>query len=297
MNRGETRRAIFETVQEMRYFLACVVRAIRGGEIELHAFALMINHFHMLVRSPVGRLSEALQRIQSRYVRWFNRRRRRDGSRLRGRFRSIPAGSLVYRRYLVRYIDDNPVRAGLAARAEDYVYCSARAYSQRRRPVWLSRDWIEAEVGKPFSYASYRSRFPTRLSEGERKWIATRLSRGGYVADPLDLLVGAPPGEVERWLLDDQDSRPFPLIPVDALEPALAQSGEKTLTAGLLRQVAGLTYAEISQRMQCAKTTVHALARRYRHQLREDPIYAANAANLVVLCLTPFYSANSVQRG
>ena len=298
MNRGETRRAIFETVEEMRYFLACVVRAIRCGEIEVHAFALIINHFHMLVRSPCGCLSKALQRIQSRYVRWFNCRRRRDGSRLKGRFKSVSASNLTYRRYLVRYIDDNPIRAGLAARAEDYVFCSARGYSQARPPVWLSRDWIESEVGRPFSYEAYRARFPTRLSEDERKWVETRLSRGGFAADPLDLLMGASLEEVERWLLEDQDSRrPFPLIPVDALAPALARAGEQTLTAGLLRQVSGLAYAEISHRMQRPETSVHWLEKRHQRSLRNDSGYATNAARVVVLCLTRFYKTNSAQRG
>ena len=63
----------------MRYFLSRVARAVRRGEIEVHSFCIMATHFHLLVRSPTGRLSEAMRRIQNEYVRYFNRKRRRDG--------------------------------------------------------------------------------------------------------------------------------------------------------------------------------------------------------------------------
>ena len=68
----------------------------------------MTTHFHLLVRSPVAQLSDAMRRVQREYSRAFNRRRRRDGALARGRFTSKRARSLEYRRTLVRHIDANP---------------------------------------------------------------------------------------------------------------------------------------------------------------------------------------------
>ena len=88
MNRALARRSLFETSEDIRFFLACVARAVRRGQIEVHAWCILTTHFHMLVRSPKGELSAAMRRIQNRYVRHFNRKRRRDGTLVRGRYRS-----------------------------------------------------------------------------------------------------------------------------------------------------------------------------------------------------------------
>ena len=98
MNRGITRRTAFENRDDCRAFLAGIARAVRRREIEVHSFCVTTTHFHLLVRSPSGQLSQAMRRIQNRYVRRFNRSRRRDGPLFRGRFRSRPVDSLTYRR-------------------------------------------------------------------------------------------------------------------------------------------------------------------------------------------------------
>ncbi len=97
MNRGIARRVAFPDMTHMRVFLACLAWAVRRGDLEIHAFCLMSTHFHLLVRSPTGHLSEALGRAINAYVRWANRRARRDGALFRGRFRSRPVLSLRYR--------------------------------------------------------------------------------------------------------------------------------------------------------------------------------------------------------
>src|SRR5262245_12079043 len=113
INRGVARRTLFEGESDIRFFLAELARAVRRGEIELHAYAIMSTHFHLLVCSPNGLLAVAMRNVEREYVRRFNRVRRRDGPLMRGRFLSKPVFSLAYRRLLVRYIDFNPVRASL----------------------------------------------------------------------------------------------------------------------------------------------------------------------------------------
>src|SRR5437867_1139696 len=103
MNRGIARRPVFETRADIRFFLACLARAVRRGELEVHVFCVLTTHFHLLVRSPIGRLAVAMKRIENAYVRYYNRTRRRDGPLFRGRFRSRPVESLRYRNLLVRY--------------------------------------------------------------------------------------------------------------------------------------------------------------------------------------------------
>lgn len=113
-NRGLARRAVFEVEDDFRYFKSRLACASRRKDFEIQGYALLPNHFHLLVRSR-GRLSSGMNRVENEYVRWFNRRRGRDGSLFRGRFGSKPIRSHLYHSVLVRYLDFNAVEAGLAA--------------------------------------------------------------------------------------------------------------------------------------------------------------------------------------
>ena len=118
MNRTMARRTLFENDEDRRFFQSLLAREVRNGRLEIHAYSLMLTHFHLLVRSVNGQLSAAMRRIQNRYARRFNRTRKRDGSLFRGRFLSRRIDDLAYRRDVVTYIHDNAIAAGVAARAE-----------------------------------------------------------------------------------------------------------------------------------------------------------------------------------
>ena len=115
MNRAIARRTLFEDRTDVRYFLSRLAREVRAGRLEMQAWSVMGTHFHLLVRSPRGELSQAMRRAQSEYVCHFNRRHRRDGTLIRGRFLSKPVTTERHRRVLVAYIDQNPVVAGMSA--------------------------------------------------------------------------------------------------------------------------------------------------------------------------------------
>jgi len=142
MNRGIARRTLFETELDIRTFLAGLACTVRAGHLEVHSFCILTTHFHMLVRSPKGHLSNALHGIQNRYSRWFNRSRKRDGPLFRSRFRSKRVDSFGYRWQLVRYIDANPVMARLVEDPRSYPHGSASMYQSPIGPRWLERSWI-----------------------------------------------------------------------------------------------------------------------------------------------------------
>jgi len=71
-NRGIARRTLFESDRDVRRFQALLARRVRAGEVEVHAFAFLNTHYHLLLRSPAGRLSAVMQRVQDLYARWFN---------------------------------------------------------------------------------------------------------------------------------------------------------------------------------------------------------------------------------
>src|ERR1043166_171410 len=85
-NRAIARRTMFERRDDFRFFLALLACSVRRGDLELHAYSLMGTHFHLLVRSPAGRLAEAMHHVQLAYSRRFNRsEERRVGKECRSR--------------------------------------------------------------------------------------------------------------------------------------------------------------------------------------------------------------------
>ena len=299
MNRGLARRAIFERTRDFRYFESRIASAVRRGELEVHAYSELTTHFHMLVRSPDGRLSEAMRRLQNEYVRYFNRANRRDGPLFRGRFRSRRVDSLVYRRMIVRYIDDNALEACLSHDAAAYPFGSARYHTSRKGRVWICRDWIEEECGGTGRAAYFRN-FPTRLPPGFREWVERRSLRDPALFDELTPLMRMDPPAIRDWMerkarLADGTKPGLPIVPIPALEESLDRlrrdgvdpdDGNAScrpgpwpvLRAGLLRELCGLTFREIGVLVDRPKTTVQDHVARHHAATTGSPRYADTSA-------------------
>jgi REP element-mobilizing transposase RayT len=138
MNRGADRQRIFFFREDRRHFLDLlgVISEIYG--IEIHAFCLMPNHYHLLVCTPEAGLGRAMRHLNAVYAQQLNRRTKRDGPVFRGRYTALLIDSDSYQLQVSRYIHLNPVEAGLADQPEAYSDSSYRAYLARERaPDWL----------------------------------------------------------------------------------------------------------------------------------------------------------------
>lgn len=303
MNRGVAKRTLFEGRSDIRFFLSRIARAVRSGGIEIHAFCVMMTHFHILVRSPQGRLSDVMRQVQLDYVRRFNRSRHRDGPLVRGRFGSKPVLSLAYRRILVRYIDRNPVAAGICARASEYPFGSAVLYRRQVGPPWLERSWVEKEVcgvaGKEaYEPADYARAFGA-TSELEVRLVERRIESQCH-SDALDDLLGSIPNRVLAWMrwkarLADGTEPGLPVVAgecvddvvgnartagLEALLPVGRSDPLLEIHAGLLRDLAGAPLAEIAHRLRRSTSNAGQLCTRYAHRIEESEAYAQHAGRL-----------------
>lgn len=126
MHRGARRAPIFQDDAHCLLWLETAEETVGRFGIEIHAWSLMPNHYHMLVRSPLGTLSRAMRHLNAAYTQRVNRIHRWDGPVFRGRFRSRLIEDERYQRYLMAYIHLNPVRAHLVHRPDEDGWTSYR---------------------------------------------------------------------------------------------------------------------------------------------------------------------------
>jgi REP element-mobilizing transposase RayT len=314
VNRGIAKRPLFESKSDIRFFLSRLAREVRRGRIEIHAYSILTTHFHMLVRSPVGELSEALRQAQNAHSRRFNRMHRRDGSLVRGRFFSKPVEDDCYWRTLVRYIDHNPERARIVTRSEIYPFGSAFHYHRDSGPPWLERRRVEGEACRlagvsRFGAGIYASVFGNdgSATTAELVDLVERRMNARASVDPLADLVGSTPIEVQRWMerktrLADGHVPGLPVCSpaslVRALEqeeqqhgPWTAELGEVLVPArprafnGLAHDLAGLSWRELSERQGESLMRCRRFGREHRTLVHDDADYRMRTARVVQLAL------------
>ncbi len=130
MQRGNNRCDIFRQPIDRKVFLAALRSACDSIGVSVHAYALMTNHVH-LVMTPATRdaLARAMQSVGRFYVPYFNQRHHRTGGLFDGRYRAVHIHAEAYWYNSVRYVEMNPVRAGLVERPGDYPWSSYRHHA------------------------------------------------------------------------------------------------------------------------------------------------------------------------
>jgi REP element-mobilizing transposase RayT len=145
MSRGNARQAIFLDDRDRRHFLRCTAAALRRFRVRCHAYCLMPNHFHLILRVADAPLAGPMQQLESAYANRFNSRHRRIGHLFQGRYQALMIEDGGYFRRALRYVARNPVRAGLVADPAEWMWSSYRATADRRVPRrWLALDEVWA---------------------------------------------------------------------------------------------------------------------------------------------------------
>ena len=138
-HRGNDRQDIFSSDGDRRLFESLMAESFERFEVELHAYVMMSNHVHLLVRFADEGLSPAMQRLFGRYASAYNQRTQRDGSLFAGRFHSQPVTSDAQLTQVARYIHRNPLAFVPAAALATYRWSSLGAIcGYRDRPSWLA---------------------------------------------------------------------------------------------------------------------------------------------------------------
>ena len=139
MNRGAGKQVIFPDDESCAMFLALVEDVVRRNDLVVHGYALMPNHFHLMVQTPRANLANSMRHLLSYYALWLNKHRGWDGPVFRGRYKSRLIEDDDYWRHLLAYLHLNPVKARLVRRVDEARWTSHEAYvGTIELPTWLT---------------------------------------------------------------------------------------------------------------------------------------------------------------
>ena len=168
--RGNGGQDIFYSKEDRSRFLLLLQEATERFSCRLHVFCLMSNHLHLVVQVGETSLSKIVQNISFRYTRYINKRKNRIGHLFQGRYKALLVDGDIYLLELIRYIENNPVRAGMVADPADYQWGSHRIYIGEETVPFLTTDFVLRQFGDKItsSLKGYRDFVLKGVAEAHR---------------------------------------------------------------------------------------------------------------------------------
>jgi len=130
--RGIDKQVIFNDVEDNEKFIEIIKECKAICEFDLYGYCLMGNHVHFLLKEGKEKLEQVIKRIGTRYVHWYNKKYMRSGPLFQDRYKSEPVESEPYCITVLRYIHQNPKKAGICKSVDDYTWSSYPSYLGKR---------------------------------------------------------------------------------------------------------------------------------------------------------------------
>lgn len=172
LNRGDHREPIFHNESDRLLFLETFGEVCVKTDWQVHAFCLMLNHFHLVIETPRANLVAGMKWFLGTYTNRFNRRHKLFGHLFSGRYKAliVDGSGNGYLKTVCDYVHLNPVRANLVAADQPlrtFLWSSLPEYlkAPRRRQPWLRVDRLLGETGIPQDTAAGRRQFELRIEE------------------------------------------------------------------------------------------------------------------------------------
>ena len=181
IQRGNNRQVCFGGDEDFAAYAHWLDECSRKSRVAIHAWVFMTNHVHLLVTPETDDgVSQMMQTLGRHYVRYFNYTYRRTGTLWEGRFKSCVVDAEDYLLICQRYIELNPVRAGMVTDPADYPWSSYRAngLGQAAR-LWAPHPIYSSLGANPSDRsAAYRALFAGQLDPGIVDRIRTATNQG-----------------------------------------------------------------------------------------------------------------------
>jgi REP element-mobilizing transposase RayT len=279
-SRGNERKNIFKDKKDREQFLSYLQSAYLRYKAVIHVYCLMNNHYHLLIETPRGNLSQIMRHINGAYSTYYNIRHRRPGHLFQGRYKAILVEADAYAGELSRYIHLNPFRAGIIETPERYKWSSYSYYiNKKKKPEWLMvefiLDYFKGNDGNPqkryrdFVLARMIGRYDSPL---EGTVASTILGSDRFIENIQ-----------ERYLKGKEKNRDLPAVGkltstpgineiYNAIKPVIKNNPSllRNYALYLCRNYSGKTLKEIGNYFGISEAAVSQANYRFCHRLKKD---------------------------
>ena len=246
MMRGINRQDIFEDKEDYVRFLLCMQQMLEplddlGNRLPplctFYAYCLMSNHVHLLIKTHHEDIGATIKHLAVMYALYFNRKYSRAGHLFQDRFKSEPVNDMEYFTTLLRYIHQNPLKAGIVQSVSDYPWSSWQEYT--------------GETPTALSLSATNVVLKRIAIDNLRELVETPLADDVMILDIDDnprVTIGDQ--EVRQYLIDHfQISKPLEVQTLDKEERNIIILSLLDLGAGLrqLSRLTGVTYGVINK--------------------------------------------------
>jgi REP element-mobilizing transposase RayT len=183
--RGINQQIIFEDEEDNTKFIETLKTYKTISGYKIFAYCLMSNHFHLLMKEGKDDIALALKRITVSYVYWYNWKYSRRGHLFQDRFKSEPVENYKYLLTVLRYIHQNPIKAGICKELDEYEFSSYNCYLKEDSD-FVDTDYIFSMISKEaFINCSNEKHndeclefdeYPNRLSDADAKEIIQKVT-------------------------------------------------------------------------------------------------------------------------
>ena len=244
MMRGINHQNIFEEQEDYYQFLNTLDLMAQSYESDgtpagrnyiLYAYCLMSNHIHLLIREREDTIGMAIKRIASSYVYYYNHKYSRDGHLFWERFKSEPVNDMAYFVTLLRYIHQNPVKAGIVNKVNDYEFSSWHEYEYKNSTLFPLCD--THTVLNRVSYNELNDLVNAPLSDDVSCLDIEDASKGRPSDDQVMLLIREKTGAT--------NSSAFQQLPADMKKSVLIELKGKRASLRQLERLTGISKSMI----------------------------------------------------
>jgi len=307
--RGNEQRDIYRDDEDRRKFLSILAESAGIYSIKLYAYVLMSNHFHLILETPLGNLSEFMRRFNITYTGYFNRRHDRAGHLYQGRYKSLLIDKATYLTIVSKYIHLNPVRiATMQEKSVEQRLDYLKAYRWSSLPGYLETKKKEGLIDYVTVLAEYggdnrlgRANYGKSISEDVAGHLDIKKAVIGQSILGSKTFIEKMLGKEKKFSRRNREQPALAALSrycekekiIKAIEKVTGKSLKEIREAGALdRQLAmevlccfgGLKGREVGEYFQVDYSTVSVSRKRLRARLEKDKALKGKYEEIVDLC-------------
>ena len=181
VQRGHNCETVFVERQDYLYYLDTLKEWKQELNVNVYGYCLMTNHVHLILdaKDEPANIGKLMKRLAGRQTRYVNYQEKRTGSLWEGRYKSSPIETDTYLLACHRYVERNPVKAGVVEHEQDYEWSSYRQHAGLEGDYWIDNDAVYMGIAnnKEERMQRYRDYLNQPGSDNENQLIHTALQR------------------------------------------------------------------------------------------------------------------------